>query len=442
MAERVQQSRDADGAGVVSVSLGQDAALRLEAYAAAGGHTRSSALRELVTRGTAVMLELRAHGADARAGSVAMPDGSVRRLTASLVRDAVLPLVAGETCDDAAWLDACPASVRDDMAADVAAAASSLAPEVRWETLAAVARVMALRGEAPWLAGGELRAAALAEADARIAELLPGALDGSAEQDTWLELAWRSAERLVYSVADVAGVPPDGPLATLAWLLLGRASAAAELRAGARATLAEGLGADDAALLALADAARTALDPDSPADAARDAALALAYQASRLAAPADAPTVPDADDARRSLALSRKGARAVTDYAAAHPRAKLRDLQQAAGMSYSTVQRRVAELEEAGVMRNVGTRVTPLWQVSGVDHAAEDLLTERQAQVLECLRREQPLGTAATAEELGISTSLLNNVYRELGKLGLAAQGSNGRWYAVDAGAAGRFSDL
>lgn len=67
--------------------------------------------------------------------------------------------------------------------------------------------------------------------------------------------------------------------------------------------------------------------------------------------------------------------------------------------------------------------------LEGVEHAPEELLTERQARVLACMRREPPASTRDIAAELGVSTALVNRAYHELADLGLVEK-RGGRWVA------------
>lgn len=72
-----------------------------------------------------------------------------------------------------------------------------------------------------------------------------------------------------------------------------------------------------------------------------------------------------------ALALSQRGDREIVGYAKAHPRAKLAALEAAGHVSHSTLQRRLVQLEAAGVLRNAGTQMRPLWQIAALGLAGK-----------------------------------------------------------------------
>lgn len=158
------------------------------------------------------------------------------------------------------------------------------------------------------------------------------------------------------------------------------------------------------------------------------AALALAGYEQRLSKTSGSDNAKRQGDA--ALALSQRGAREIVGYATAHPRAKLAALEAAGHVSHSTLQRRLVQLEAAGVMRNAGTQMRPLWQVAGVERTPEDELTERQAKVLALMRQEPPAKTPEIAREIGTSAATVFATYKELAALGLAEKSGN-RWVAV-----------
>lgn len=101
-----------------------------------------------------------------------------------------------------------------------------------------------------------------------------------------------------------------------------------------------------------------------------------------------------------ALALSQRGAREIVGYAKAHPRAKLAALEAAGHVSHSTLQRRLVQLEAAGVMRNAGTLMRPLWQIACLE------LAEKSGNRWEAVPHDEPtdaegIGPEASADTTG-----------------------------------------
>jgi hypothetical protein len=111
-----------------------------------------------------------------------------------------------------------------------------------------------------------------------------------------------------------------------------------------------------------APARREPADPEAATEAADDASGA-----------AD-----EAPEAMESLAVS---------FVSEHPRATMAQIAVGLGLSRSGAIRRMQDVCAKGLAANTGTDRHPLWEVPGVEHAPEELLTERQAKVLACLRR-------------------------------------------------------
>lgn len=413
----------------------------VDAYASESGETRSAALGELLRRGLPSVLAADSFGREPVSKvRVAMPDGPSADLDGALIRDELLPTVARTLCDDGRWLDACPGSVREDMAKAVASAAAGLGmAELPWNTLVAVAKVLASDPDAPWMVNRSSRMDATKRAGERIRLLEPLAREGELGLTGWRELAWRSAASLVYAVADVAGRPPSGPVSVLASILSADDGAASDvvigLRHKARQRLISLLGVDTGRVSLLCEAADAvarglplAGSPETSSEPWRDAALVLASAAMELSE-GRARASARSGGAPSTNPLSRNGARKLLDYVSAHPRATTAELLSATGLSRTTLRRRIAELEEAGLARNAGSASEPLWEVPGVEHAPEELLTQRQVRVLAMMRQDPPMNTADIAAALGISISMVTKEYHRLAQFGLAEKRGR-RWRA------------
>lgn len=130
----------------------------------------------------------------------------------------------------------------------------------------------------------------------------------------------------------------------------------------------------------------------------------------------------DTPGAMDSLAVS---------YVSEHPRATMTEIAVGLGLSRSVAIRRMQDVCAKGLAANAGTDRHPLWEVPGVEHEPEELLTERQTRVLACLRRDPAPTTAQIAAELGCAASTVNKEYRVLETRGLARRAARGRWVAV-----------
>lgn len=444
-----EPAENSGGLPVVSVGLDEGTASRVMDVAAETNASRSHAAGAVASAGVAAMLNEAADSDAALSGAhVAMPDGTKPRLTPGLVETKALPDVARDLGADPRWLSALPQAQRRDMAARIARAASTLVGEdgtVGWPLVLSAARVMCRWSSPPCTVSIATRAEACRRVEGRIANLLPRVESGDGGSDPAADLAGLSAWRLAAEVTDVPGVAPEGPLALVAALLAPRPRGAVDEQtvqirqeAGSKLSALLDIDVEEArAVGASAESAMRALRLVNDA-AVRDAALALAGYAQRLSRPVGSEEADGRDKA--TLALSQRGAREIVNYASTHPRAKLAALEAAGHVSHSTLQRRLVQLEAAGVMCNAGSQVRPLWQVAGVERDPEAELTARQAKVLAFMRREPPAKTPEIASAIGTSTATVFATYRELEALGLAEK-SGSRWVAVprqaDAGSAG-----
>jgi hypothetical protein len=116
-------------------------------------------------------------------------------------------------------------------------------------------------------------------------------------------------------------------------------------------------------------------------------------------------------------------------FVAEHPQATMAQI--AVRLSRSGAIRRMQDVCAKGLTANSGTYRHPFWEVPGVEHSPEELLTERQTCVLACLRRDPAPSTAQIAAELECAASTVNNEYRALEARALAHRAARGRWAAV-----------
>lgn len=201
----------------------------------------------------------------------------------------------------------------------------------------------------------------------------------------------------------------------------------ASLPARARASLQTLLGATPGEMSALAQVARAvATDPDNS-----EAAQVLAKWAHALDEEPPRKSQSALSAPQRRSALRPRGAEEIVALATERPRATLPELEAAANVSHSTLQRRLAELDAAGIMHNAGTSRQPLWEVAGNDHDPEDLLTDVQRQVLQSIREDPLRQRTDVAASLGVSPSLVRKAYHELAYLGLVRRSGRG-WSAVE----------
>lgn len=423
MTEPAQDEEQQGGAERFNVSMDGRLASRVDKAAKEEGASRSAQVRDLACRGLAAML--RDNATDNAAVIVRLPDASALPLTPELVERDALPACAKSLCDEAGWLGAVPEGVRSSMASEIVAAASGLGTsELPMETVTSVASVLATDPACPWMVSSRTRKQAVARA-ARDVEELSGDEDASVP-----ELASASARRLLYPACDVVGVEPDGPVQVLA-AVLGAADGDGELLASARSWLQRILGTTDGEMAKLAEAAETLASGDAD-DAETDAATRLLVrwaQALDGEVPRRAKNAPSSP--RRRAAFKPRGAEEIVALATDRPRATLPELEAAAGISHSTLQRRLAELESAGIMRNEGTTRQPLWVVAGTEHDPEDLLTDVQRKVLDIVRQDPLKLRTDVAAELGVSPSLVSKAYHELAYLGLVKKSGRG-WVATD----------
>jgi hypothetical protein len=118
-------------------------------------------------------------------------------------------------------------------------------------------------------------------------------------------------------------------------------------------------------------------------------------------------------------------------YASEHPLAKKSELARAIGVSEPAARAMVRDLEADGRIRNVGTSHKPVWEIPGVEHGPEDLITEEERALLEALSRDHRPSWADIAWELGVSESKVYEDRARLAELGLARRDSTGRWVAT-----------
>lgn len=423
MTEPAQDGEQQGGAERFNVSMDGRLASRVDEAAREEGASRSAEMRDLACRGLAAMR--RDNAADGVAIIVRMEDDNAVPLTPELVERDVLPACATVACDEAGWLEAVPEGVRSAMTEEVIAAASGLgAHELPLGTVTSVASVLATDPACPWMVSSRTRKQAVAQA-ARDVERLSADEDASVS-----ELTSAAARRLLYPACDVVGVEPDGPVQVLAEVL-GVAAGDSELLTNARSWLQRILGTTDGEMAKLAQAAETLASGDADITEVDAAARLLVRWAQALDSevPRRAKNAPSSP--RRCAAFKPRGAEEIVALATDRPRATLPELEAAAGISHSTLQRRLAELESAGIMRNEGTARQPLWVVTGAEHDPEDLLTEVQRKVLDAVRKDPLKLRTDVAAELGVSLSLVSKAYHELAYLGLVKKSGRG-WVATE----------
>lgn len=419
----MQDEEQQGGAERFNVSMGGRLASRVDKAAKVEGTSRSAEVRDLACRGLAAML--RDGATEDVAAIVRLPDDSAVPLTPELVKRDALPACAQSICDEAGWLEAVPEGVRSAMAEEVVAASSGLGTsELPMETVMSVASILAADPACPWMVSSRARKQAIARAARDVEEL-------SNDEDTSVpELASAAARRLLYPACDVVGAEPDGPLQVLA-SVLGAADGDSELLTSARSWLQRILGTTDGEMNKLADAANV-LAASEYEEAEADAAARLLVrwaQALDGEVPRRARHAPSSS--KRRAAFKPRGAEEIVSLATERPRATLPELEAAAGISHSTLQRRLAELDSAGIMRNEGTTRQPLWVVAGTEHDPEDLLTDVQRKVLDAVRKDPLKLRTDVAAELGVSPSLVSKAYHELAYLGLVKKSGRG-WVATE----------
>lgn len=148
------------------------------------------------------------------------------------------------------------------------------------------------------------------------------------------------------------GVPPEGPRLMLAAVL--QAPSDASPLAQARTSLQSLLGATGGEMAQLAKAASP--NPDATAVELARSARTLAKWARSLGDEVLAKRSKRAPSAQKRRAAFRpRGAKEIVALATERPRATLPELEAAANVSHSTLQRRLAELDSAGIMHNAGT---------------------------------------------------------------------------------------